>query len=465
MNYNLQISEWLCIILGIGYLIISFLILRAEYLRTNFKFADSMSGLSWAFLLTVSLPTTALYVCLPHMDLGAVGQLSLLGIAATKATPFVHMLLLALTAVSWASICLGYKIGGCTTRFWSPRLICNCPHVNRRAWIVTVATGIIACTSAVILMKTFQLASFGELVTFITFDYRVNWTSSTKGFLDSLAFSFINSLLPLSLLCLSIQSHWRVSKVLFSLPLALILVLLSGSRRAALVLLLVMCMSQLSRSRRLAISIAFPLLIITIAVVLFGRSIIQTIGDGNLSRTEILSDQPWDHAGYISSELAISQIESLSTLTWFDGWPRMGVDHLLSMLRLLPEKSILGVEFAERFTRHATSQHIQDPSANDIPVGFIGAAWVDGYLLGIFFLPMTLGLITARFDIWIHSRDGISGPGWYAIAYLNFIIYFQTLNTGSLDFTMSPTNVFVGLMCVYILTAHTSKQRRTPKLS
>ena len=134
------------------------------------------------------------------------------------------------------------------------------------------------------------------------------------------------------------------------------------------------------------------------------------------------------------------------------------------MLRLLPEQSILGVEFAERFTRYATSQHIKDPSANDIPVGFIGAAWVDGYLLGIFILPMTLGLITAKFDIWIHSRDGISGSGWYAIAYLNFIIYFQTLNTGSLDFTMSPTNVFVSLMCVYILAAHTLKPRRTLKL-
>jgi hypothetical protein len=398
------------------------------------------------------------------MDLGAIGQLSLLCLAATKATPFIHMLLLALTAFSWASICLGYKIGGGTTGFRSPPPICNCPHVNRRAWIVTIATGIIACTSAVILMKTFQQASFGELVTFITFDYRVNWNTSTKGFLDSLAFSFINSLLPLSLLCLSIQTHWRVSKVLFSLTIALILVLLSGSRRATLVLLLVMCMSQLSRSRRLAISIACSLPIIAIAVVLFGRSIIMTIGDGNQSRKEILSDQAWDQAGYISSQLAISQIESLSTLTWFDSWPRMGVDHLLSVLRLLPEQLILGVEFAERFTRHATSQHIEDPSANDIPVGFIGAAWVDGYLLGIFILPMTLGLITAKFDIWIHSRDGISGPGWYAIAYLNFIIYFQTLNTGSLDFTMSPTNVFVSLMCVYILAAHTSKPRRTPKL-
>ena len=417
-----------------------------------------MSGLSWAFLLVVSLPAVALYVCLPHMDLGAPGQLSLLGKVATNAKPQVHILLQVMTALAWAAIFLGYKIGGGTPRFRIRPSLCKFPRINRRAWIVTGVTGIIACTSVVILMKTLQQASLSELVTFVTIDYRVNWTASTKGFLDSLAFSFINSLLPLSLLCTTIPTRWRILKILCGVPLALGLVLMSGSRRAALVLLLVVSMGQIARSRRLAISIAMSLPIVAITVVLFGRSILATTGGGNRSTTEVLSDQAWDHAGYISSELAISQTESLSTLTWFDGWPRLGLDHLLSAMRLVPEQSILGSEFAERFTRYATYMHIGDPSANDIPVGFVGAVWVDGYWLGIFVLPAILGILAARLDSWIHSRDGMSGPGWYAIAYLNFMLYFQTLNSGTLDFTMSPTTIVGGLMCAYILVAHPSKR-------
>jgi hypothetical protein len=424
-----------------------------------------MSGLSWAFVLVVSLPAAALYNFLPNMDLNAPGQLVLLGMAATNATPLLHVSLLAMTALSWGSILLGYVASGGTTRFRRPPSFCTYPLVNRRAWIVTCVIVMISISSVVTLMQILKQESFGALVGFITSDYRVNWTASTKGFFDALAFALINSMLPLAFLGLTIQTRWRTLRYLIILPLAVILLLMCGSRRAATVLLLVTLMSQLPRNRIMALSIAFALPIIIVIMVLFGRAIPGMIGGEERSATEVLSDRAWDHAGYISSELAISQTASLSTMTWFDNWPRMGVDHVLSVLRLLPEQSIFGTEFTQRFTRHATNMHIGDPGANDIPVGFIGAVWVDGYWLGVIVLPLALGLFAGRFDRWIHSRDGISGPGWYAIAYLNFTVYFQTLNSGTLDFTMSPTNVFAALMCAFLLAAHPAVRRQGAKIA
>lgn len=424
-----------------------------------------MSGLSWAFVFVVSLPAAALYSFLPNMDLNAPGQLVLLGMAATKATPLLHISLLVMTALSWGCMLLGYVASGGTTRFRPSPPFCTYPLVNRRAWIVTCGVVIISVSSVVTLMKTLKQESFGELVGFITSDYRVNWTASTKGFLDALAFALINSMLPLAFLGLTIQTRLRILRYLLILPLAVILILMCGSRRAATVLLLVTLMGQLPKNRRMAISIAIALPIIVITMVLFGRAIPGILGGEERGAMEVLSDRAWDHAGYISSELAISHTESLSTLTWFESWPRMGVDHVLSVLRLLPEQSIFGAEFTQRFTRHATNMHIGDPGANDIPVGFIGAVWVDGYWLGVIVLPLALGLFAGRFDRWIHGRDGISGPGWYAIAYLNFTVYFQILNSGTLDFTMSPTNVLAALMCVFLLAAHPAKRRQGTQIA
>lgn len=418
-----------------------------------------MSGLTWAFLLVVTLPATALYTCLPHMDLNARGHLPLLGEAATKATATTHISLQIMTLLSWALIVVGYKVAGGVTRPCSTPAPYHSKVIHYRAWLVSGIICVIAGTSIVILAKTLKQDSLRELVSFIMSNYRVNWGTDSRGFWDSLAFSFINSMLSLSLLPLTIQTNWRISRFIVSVPLAVLLMLMCGSRRAAIVLMLVLLMSQLSRSRRVAIFLAFFLPLVAITMVLFGRSILSRLGDGDRSQTEVVSEQTWDHAGYIASELAISHTESLSTLIWFDHWPRLGVDHILSVLRLLPEQSILGSEFAERFTRHATYMHIGDASANDIPVGFIGAVWVDGYWLGIFVLPMVLGLFAAKFDHWIHSRVGMSGTGWYAIAYLNYVIFFQTLNSGTLDFTLSPTTVIAGALCAFLLSGHPGKQR------
>lgn len=424
-----------------------------------------MSGLSWAFVLVVSLPAAVLYNFLPHMDLNAPGQLVLLSMAATNATPLLHISLLGMTALSWGSILLGYVASGGTTRLHRSPFFCTYPLVNRRAWIVTCVVALISIASVVALMQILQQESFGELVGFITSDYRVNWTASNKGFLDALAFALINSMLPLAFLGLTIQTRWRTLRYLILVPLAVILILMCGSRRAATVLLLVTLMSQLPRNRLVAISIAFALPIIVVTMVLFGRAIPGILGGESRSAMEVLSDRIWDHAGYISSELAISHTESLSTMTWFESWPRMGADHALSVLRLLPEQSMFGAEFTQRFTRYATEMHIGDPGANDIPVGFIGAAWVDGYWLGVIVLPLALGLFAGRFDRWIHSRDGMSGPGWYAIAYINFTVYFQILNSGTLDFTMSPTSVLAGLMCAFLLAAHPAKRRQSRQIA
>jgi hypothetical protein len=137
----------------------------------------------------------------------------------------------------------------------------------------------------------------------------------------------------------------------------------------------------------------------------------------------------------------MSQIESLSTIRRYDGPPLLGCGHWLALARVVVKESLFGIRLP-RVTRQMTEMHTGDPDANDVPAGFVGAAWSDAGWLGFLVLPVLLGGVAALFDRWAITRRWTDGGRYCCIA-AGYLLFFQTMNTGTIDYALSPQSLLV----------------------
>lgn len=404
-----------------------------------------------AFFCTVLAPQTALYALLPHMDLQAPGIYGFVAeaLACDLAT---HLRLTLLTLLCWSGMEIAYRSAMPNVR-WKLRSAdpgdLRASHAER---VVLAACWLMAVLSVAVLAAHTQSSSLIELPGEVAVNLRMNWNATDRGFLPAIAFSILGALACQAGFGMFAGARPRFMQRIVATCIGLPALAAAGSRRAFIIPVVVSLLTSLShRGVRTAVSLGILIGLLLATVIPFGRSALRmTAGQDASIRSEIGSDSLVDQCGYVAVELSISQIESLSTMWRYEGPPLLGIDHWTALARLVVKESVFGIRLP-RVTRQMTEMHTGDPEMNDVPAGFVGAAWADAGWLGFLFLPVMLGSVAAVFDRWAMSRRWTEG-GTYCCFAAGYLLFFQTMNTGTLDYTLAPESILVVGLCAYAMS-------------
>jgi hypothetical protein len=265
--------------------------------------------------------------------------------------------------------------------------------------------------------------------------FRALQLEDERNFFTSNAFSITEIF---SWLCAALIFYYYVNKkmwgTLFAVLFCLFFAFLQGSRRAYIfpVLIIYFCNAfYFNRLHLRFLALFMPLAIAWIA-----------IGEEFMGSFVYSSDQYSFDDVYSSKlsalmraacEVGIGQIQSHGVLQYFDWSFRLGVDHILSVLRRLPEQSLgFGDIFPERITRITTTLFMSHDHA-DIPPGMIGATWLDFPFLGAIGWGGSAGYICLVVDRM--RKRYFMNPALAMLLSLAMIIVAMPINTGSFDFT------------------------------
>jgi hypothetical protein len=395
------------------------------------------------------------------MDLDALGH-SDFAINALSCDVATHLQLMLLTTLCWAGMEVGYR-SIMRPGTW---VIAPADLADRRAYrterigLAVYLTASAACVVA--LASKTSSSSLGALAGNIAVGFRRNWNDQTNGFLAAFAFSTLGSFQCLAAFGLYAGRPPRLAQGAVAACIALPSLAATGSRRAVIVPVVVAMLTSLSLRRFRAVATLITLMLTLLAIVIpFGQSALRLMaGETNTLRTEVRAESIVDQFGYIAMELSISQLESLSTLQRYDGPSLLGFDHWMAMARVVVKQSLFGVQLP-RVTRQMTEMHSGDPETNDIPAGFVGAAWVDAGWFGFMILPVMVGGAAAIFDRWARTRKWTPG-GHYCSFAIGYLLFFQTMNTGTLDFALGPTSIMTCALCAYVMASMPPKTQLRP---
>jgi hypothetical protein len=409
-----------------------------------------------AFFCTVLAPQTVLYALLPSMDLHAPGFYGFVA-RALDCDAGAHLRLMLLTILCWAGMEIGYR-GIMHRGAWDLKPADPAdPRASRAERIVLVACWVLAIASVAVLAAHTESSSLGEMAGEIAVGMRMNWNAAGRGFLPAIAFAILGAMECQAAFGLFAGQPPRLMRSAVAACIALPALAATGSRRAFIVPVVVTLLTSLSLRRMRSVATLGILIVLLLAIVIpFGRSALRMmahrdtpVSDASV-RAEIRSDSLADQCGYVAVELSISQLESLSTMRRYEGPPLLGFDHWMAIARVVVKESVFGIQLP-RITRQMTEMHTGDPNTNDVPAGFVGAAWADAGWLGFLVLPVMLGGVAAVFDRWAIHRRWTAG-GRYCCFAAGYLLFFQTMNTGTLDYALAPESILVIGLCAYAMS-------------
>jgi hypothetical protein len=363
-----------------------------------------------------------------------------------------HLRLLFLTLLCWAGLEIGYR---CVMHrgAWSLQTADPAdPRATHAERSVLLACWVLAIASVAVLAVHTKSTSLGAMAGEIAVGMRMKWNAEDRGFLPAIAFSILGAMECQAAFGLFAGRTPRLVRSVVAACVALPALAATGSRRAFIVPVVVTLLTSLSLRRVRAVVSLGGLMALLLAVVIpFGRSALRMMAEEDATvRTEIRSDSLVDQCGYVAVELSISQLESLSTMRRYEGPPLLGLDHWTAIARLVVKESVFGVRLP-RVTRQMTEMHTGNPNMNDVPAGFVGAAWTDAGWLGFLVLPVMLGGGAAFFDRWAITRRWTAG-GRYCCFAASYLLFFQTMNTGTLDYALAPESILVIGLCAYAMS-------------
>jgi hypothetical protein len=235
---------------------------------------------------------------------------------------------------------------------------------------------------------------------------------------------------------------------LLCLLFAVIFALLTGDRRAIFIpILLVYLTFVLFDGRwrvRFVAAAAFPILV----WVAFGKELLGAIAY-NQDPSEVLGRYSTLGSAVLrtASEVGLTLVESVGSISLLDLDARFGVDHLLSVLHRVPA-SWFGWDFElpKPIVRVATEE-FSSSADSDIPPGLFGQMWLDfrvfGPIVWGFVLSLQMSIVQRVFSLTIPTRQAMA-----VFVLITFIIALP-LDTGSYDFTFSA-DILLLMMCVWL---------------
>lgn len=246
--------------------------------------------------------------------------------------------------------------------------------------------------------------------------------------------------------------RYLCSKKLFALSCILIFGFMCASRRAlAIQTLLIYFVFVLMNKKWYFYRFILPMTAVFFPVIAFGKGFLAKLATINVSDVNFLNliDQNL-FSSFLRgmSDIGISLVESWATLIYLDLPLRFGVDHLLSVARIIPVGFLFGWTkdfLPERIVRIST-EHFLSSTELDIPPGLIGQMWLDFGFFGPIIWGLAFGLLIGFAQSYIKRFVRT-----YELTVLSVLLLFVIalpINTGSFDFTFS-----VDIFLLFILLA------------
>lgn len=410
---------------------------------------DAITVFVALFVLQCCLPGAVIFTCLPIADPLHPTDLTAFDRMLSRVDAPTAFLVLGLTA--WFAFFF-YAFISLLANFFR-RL--GAPLPNRSRFVVSgapirllavVALGVVLTFISFWLLGDSLLERYANLILLRQYSPDVERT-----LLNAYAFSLTQSWAWLAVPALFVISETRGRRgVLWYLCLgcAIAFAVLGVSRRAIFIPIVLAYMTLVlfdGRWRlRWVLAAATPVLI----WVGFGKEIFSAIASGGTF--ENVAERYSTVAGAFlrtGSDVGITVVESLGSVSLLDLGPRFGVDHLLSFLRRIPV-SWFGGEFdlPTRIVRLSTEAFATSED-QDIPPGLFGQMWLDwgvfGPVIWALILAFQMSLVQRVFAATIITRQAAA-----VFALLAFVVALP-LNTGSYDFTFS-VDIFVLLLAVWL---------------
>lgn len=222
--------------------------------------------------------------------------------------------------------------------------------------------------------------------------------------------------------------------------------LMTVSRRSLPLNILLIYFALVTVNKRWYLKSIALMFLVFMPVLIYGKTVLYSISINRDLADTLTAIRATDARGAILtgfSYLGISLDSSWATFLFLDLPPRLGVDHLLSVMRRIP-LGTLGFDkeavLPERIVRISTKA-FAGADAEDIPPGLIGQMWMDFRLFGPVVWGLGFGVLMRLMQRHFEGRQ----KTLEAAGYLMVVIYVATLplNTGSFDFVFSIDNLFL----------------------
>lgn len=234
------------------------------------------------------------------------------------------------------------------------------------------------------------------------------------------------------------RARWLIPFLLIAL---VVLAILGVSRRALFLPVLLIYLSLLLHTGHWRLHWLAASAVPVFFIVVFGKNFLGALAFGGDIGAVATTYESWI-SGMLrgGAEVGSTLVESNGTLLFLQEGPRLGTDHLLSMLKLVPEQSLgFLVDYPERVVRIST-EAFSHPGDADIPPGLMGQMWLDFRLFGPVVWGLVFGLQMSVVNfLYLHFRGTRDASVVFVM--ITFIVSMP-INTGSYDFTFSFDVVF-----------------------
>lgn len=440
------------------YALFALAVLVVELRRTRGSRADATSIFVALALLQCCLPAIALYAMLPFVNPQVPTGNGVLDRILQSANPTSALLVLAMTVwfivFFYASLAVGrLALGSDAPARVRGGLIVS---VSPERLLLVLTGGLGLTLLSFWLLGDNLLSRYANLILL-----RAGYEGIERNALNANAFSLTQTWSWLSVLALfCVRERWgRRWLWWICLVTAVIFAALGASRRGLFLPLVLGYLTLVLHDGRWRLRWIVGSLVPLVLLIAFGKQAFSALAYSGGFETVTGYYQSWTSAVLrAATEIGLTVVESLGTLSFLDLGMRFGVDHLLSIAQRFPE-GVLGLDFnfPERIVRLSTAA-FADPTAQDLPPGLVGQMWIDFRILGPVVWGIVFGLqMSVLQHLFERTRRSLQSAGVFML--LVFVVSLA-LNTGSFDFTFS-TDIFAVLFVLMVCV----RVRREPPLA
>ena len=447
-------------VIGFLYAMLATAIITYESSRRKRMLYDQLSVVNIFFLAYLVLPAAILHVVLDTglVQADRVADFSLLGYLHHRAEPFQKAMLFLGSVLAYSGLVMGYKL-------CAPRLDFTAQTrkgVTSKLCMAWILIGLVFFALMFAFGNTLVPGDpVGGLLLSTYYRAEDPFYAFERTPLNANLYAATSTFLFFSVVGYALSDERRRSRFLYlALTVTFLVVdtLASGARRNLLIAALFIYVYVAVRKGKYKIHYLLLIFVISVPLLVFGKAILRNLTDlevANIGFSDVTIAEQFVGA---TGDIGQSYLESIGTLALYDGGPRFGMDHVFSVLRMIP-LGMMGIEkpWPERIVRVSTAYQSGDPWMQDIPPGYLGQCWIDFPVIGFFLIPLLhgicVGLVERSF-----RRIGLRSSPFYLMAYLVAgFLATMPLNTGTLDYVFSPDIVLTVLLFLLLHFLNTGR--------
>jgi hypothetical protein len=432
------------LLVSAGYACVTAAICMFEAWRTRRFGADVVTVFTVIFLLQCCAPGIFIYACLPFVD--AMHPTGIPAFDRIYAATDLQAALLVLSLTACFAFCFytATSLGEVLLQrvaFRIPRRSCLVATGSAAPLLWLLTGGFVLAVTSFYLGGGTMAERYANLILLRGYSEQVKPT-----LLNGVVATSIEGWAWLSVAALFVmleRHRYRIGAFMCAIFMATFM-LLAVSRRDLFIPLLLAYLTMLlfdGRWRpRVLLGVAIPVLL----WIAYGKELFTEIATGG--SVSVLGERYDTLASLLlrsNTDMGVTIVESVGTVSLMDLPPRLGVDHLLAILPRIYVSSLhMGLDLPPRVVRLST-QAFASAGDQDIPPGVFGQMWLDfrvfGPLVWAGVLGLQVSLVQRLFALSVRTREACAG-----FAVITFVVALP-LNTGSYDFTFS-LNVLILLL-------------------